>query len=377
MRVVVAPNSFKGSMSATQAAKAIALGVRDVWPEAEIVEVPVADGGEGTAEALVTAKHGSYRWVNVEGPLGDSVLASYGLIDGGRTAVVELASASGFALVPQPRRDVRRASTYGFGQLLDAARREGVESIIAGIGGSATNDGGAGMAQAIGWRLLDAFGAEVPRGGIALGRLERIDGSDVDPRWMRIHVRVACDVTNPLTGPQGASHVYGPQKGADPETVELLDRALDHFAQVVETALGKPIAQVPGAGAAGGTGAGMIAFLDAELTPGAPLIVSASGFDRQLDGADLVITGEGKVDSQTAYGKAPGEIARRAKVAGVPVLLMAGSQGPGAEALSELGVTAIGTVLEVAHTVHDALNDPEGMLTLATVVACRRHSWQR
>jgi glycerate 2-kinase len=375
VKVVVAPNSFKGTLTATQAAHAIARGVREVWPDAEIIEVPVADGGEGTAEALVAARDGSYRWINVEGPLGDPVLASYGLIDAGRTAVMELASASGFALVTESRRDVRRASTYGFGQLLDAARKEGVGSIIAGIGGSATNDGGAGMAQAIGWRLLDARGADLPRGGLALTRLAQIDASGVDPGWRTLSVRVACDVTNTLTGPQGASHVYGPQKGADPETVELLDQALGHFADVVYADLGKSVAEVPGAGAAGGTGAGMIAFLDADLTPGAPLIVSASGFDGRLEGADLVITGEGKVDSQTAYGKAPGEVARRAQEAGVPVLLMAGSQGPGAEALAELGVTAIGTVVEVSHTVEDALNDPEGMLTRATVVACRRHPW--
>jgi glycerate 2-kinase len=377
LKVVVAPNSFKGTMSATQAAKAIARGVSEVWPEAKIVEVPVADGGEGTAEALVTAKQGSYRWLNVEGPLGDPVHVSYGLIDGGRTAVTELASASGFALVPESRRDVRRASTYGFGQLLDAARQEGVDKIIAGIGGSATNDGGAGMAQAIGWRLLDGLGGDLPRGGLALGRLEHIDSSGVDSSWRAVRVQVACDVTNPLTGPHGASHVYGPQKGADPETVELLDGALAHYAAVIGRELGKSVADVPGAGAAGGTGAGMIAFLDAELTPGAALIVGASGFDAQLDGADLVITGEGKVDSQTAYGKAPGEIARRARAAGIPVLLMAGSEGPGAEALVELGVAAIGTVVDVAHTIEDALNDPEGMLTRATVVACRRHSWQR
>ena len=371
MKVVVAPNSFKGSMSATQAAKAIARGVREVWPQAEVVEVPVADGGEGTAEALVTANGGGYRWVNVEGPLGDPVLASYGLIDGGRTAVLELASASGFALVPEGRRDARRASTFGFGQLLDAARQEGVDSIIAGIGGSATNDGGAGMAQAIGWRLLDEFGADLPRGGSALRRLESITGASVEPRWRSVTVRVACDVTNPLTGPHGASHVYGPQKGADAATVELLDRALGHYAQVIQRELGKAVAEVPGAGAAGGTGAGMIAFLDAELTPGAPLIVGASGFDRHLEGAGLVITGEGRVDVQTGYGKAPGEVARRARAAGVPVLLVAGSKGPGAEALSELGVSGIATMVDGENTLQEALNDPERMLTRATVVACR------
>src|SRR6266446_317166 len=261
MKVVVAPNSFKGSLSATQAAAAIARGVREAMPEATVIEVPVADGGEGTAEALVTANRGTYQWVNVEGPLGDPVLASYGLIDDAMTAVMEMASASGFSLVNHARRDVKKASTYGFGQLLDAARRAGVKSIIAGIGGSATNDCGAGMAQALGVLLLDASGRDVPHGGTALLGVERIDVSGVDPGWKSVRVRVACDVTNPLTGPQGASAVYGPQKGADPYTVGLLDRALDHFAKVIERDLGRRVADVPGAGAAGGTGAGLIAFL--------------------------------------------------------------------------------------------------------------------
>jgi glycerate 2-kinase len=377
VKIVIAPNAYKGTMSATQAARAIAAGVREAVPDSTLVEIPVADGGEGTAEALVTANRGTYRWVNVEGPLGDSVQASYGLIDDGHTAVMELASASGYSLVAEGKRDIRLASTYGFGQLLDAARAAGANSIIAGIGGSATNDGGAGMAQAIGWHLLDADGRDLPRGGLGLARLDRIDGSGVDPRWGSIRVRVACDVTNPLTGPLGASHVYGPQKGGDPATVEVLDLALAHYARVIEKDLGKAVADVPGAGAAGGTGAGMVAFLDAELTPGAPLIVGASGFDQQLEGADLVITGEGKVDVQTAYGKAPGEIARRAKAAGVPVLLIAGSKGPGWEALSDLGVTSVETLTDGDQTAEMALNEPERMLTRATVVACRRHPWTR
>jgi len=376
VKIVVAPNSFKGTLTATQAAHAIARGVREVFPDAEIVEVPVADGGEGTAEALVTAHHGTYQWANVEGPLGDPVHASYGLIDGGRTAVMEMASASGFSLVTAGRRDPSRASTYGFGQLLDAARANAVRTIVCGIGGSATNDCGAGMAQALGARLLDAFGREVPRGGAALIDVDRIDVSAMNQQWRSVMVRVACDVTNPLTGPSGASHVYGPQKGADPDMVELLDRALAHFAEVIERDLGKKVAEVPGAGAAGGTGAGMIAFLDAQLTPGAPLIVAASGFDSQLAGADLVITGEGRVDSQTAYGKAPGEVARRAKAAGVPVVLIAGSKGPGWEALSELGVTSVVTLIEEGADVQRALNEPEGMLARAAVVACRRHPWR-
>jgi glycerate kinase len=376
MKIVVAPNSFKGSLSATQAATAIALGVREVYPDAEIAEIPIADGGDGTVEALVTARGGSYRWVNVDGPLGDPVLASFGLIDAGRTAVVELASASGFELIPAARRDPRKTSTYGFGQLLEAARREGASSVIAGIGGSATNDGGAGMAQALGYRLLDRDGREIPRGGMALLRLERIDGAGLDPGWHSVRVMVASDVTNPLTGPKGASYVYGPQKGADPLTVRQLDQALAHLADVFERELGKRVADIPGAGAAGGTGAGLLAFLDANLTPGAALVVDSSGFDDALKRADLVITGEGRVDAQTAYGKAPGEVAKRAKAAKIPVLLMAGSKGPGWEALSELGISSVATLDEVGDNLQQLMQDAGQMLTRATVRACQERGWE-
>lgn len=375
MKVVVAPNAFKGSLSARQAAAAIARGVREVYPDAEIVEIPVADGGDGTVEALVTAHQGAYRTVEVEGPDGKPVQAMYGLIDEGRTAVVELASASGLALLPAARRDPRKTSTFGFGQLLEDARQSGAGAVIAGIGGSATNDGGAGMAQAIGYRLLDAAGHDLPHGGAALAQLERIDASAVDPGWRTVTVEVACDVTNPLIGPEGASFVYGPQKGADQQTVRMLDRALARLAMVIERDLGKRVAAIPGAGAAGGTGAGLVAFLDAKLMPGAALVVDASGFDRQLKGAQLVITGEGRVDSQTAYGKAPGEVARRAQAARVPTLLLAGSKGPGWEALIQKGVSAVVTLAEEGDNLEQLMRDADQALTRAAVRACRSHPW--
>ena len=371
MKVIAAPNAFKGTLTSSEAAAAIARGVREVFPDAEVIKVPVADGGDGTVEALVEAKHGEYRTARVEGPLGDPVDARYGLIDGGRTAVVELATASGLTLISPQRRDPRHASTYGFGQLLDAARRNGPSTIIAGIGGSATNDGGAGMAQALGIQLLDAGGHELPRGGAALIGLARVDASGLDPGWRAVKVRVATDVTNPLTGPLGASAVYGPQKGANAAMVEELDRALRRFGQVVGID-----DDLPGAGAAGGTGAGLVAFLSAILEPGAPLVVEATGFDATLHGADVVITGEGRVDEQTAFGKAPGEVARRAVQAGVSVLLLAGSKGNGWETLQSDRVTVLGFEdLGIGRA--QALNDPEGMLRRATVVACRRHSWAK
>jgi glycerate 2-kinase len=375
MKIIVAPNTFKGSLSATQAAIAITHGVRQVFPDAEVVEIPVADGGEGTVEALVSAHKGSYEWINVEGPLGTPVLASYGLIDAGRTAVVELASASGYSLVSPAARDPRKTSTYGFGQLLEAARKSGAESVIAGIGSSATNDGGAGMAQALGYRLLDAAGRDLTRGGAALVRLERIDASGLDPGWRAVKVMVACDVTNPLTGPEGASYIYGPQKGADPETVLLLDKALGHLAEVIARDLGKRVADIPGAGAAGGTGAGLMAFLNAKLVSGAALVVDASGFDHALPGASLVITGEGRVDGQTAYGKAPGEIARRAQAAGVPTLLIAGSKGKGWESLSMSGVTTVVTLTQETgtegHNLNDLMRDAGPALTRAAAEAVK------
>lgn len=371
MKVIVAPNAFKGSLSATQAAIAIARGVKEIFPDAEVVEIPVADGGEGTVEALVAAHHGTYEWVNVEGPLGDPVLASYGLIDGGKTAVVELASASGYVLVTPAMRDPRKTSTYGFGQLLEAARKSGARKIIAGIGSSATNDGGAGMAQALGFRFLDAAGRDLPRGGAALIRLESIDDSEVNPGWRSVQVQVACDVTNPLIGPEGASAVYGPQKGADPVTVRMLDRALGHFADVIEHQYGKRVAEIPGAGAAGGTGAGLMAFLDAKLISGAGLVVDASGFEQALSGAQLVITGEGRADNQTAYGKAPGEVARRAQAAGIPAVLIAGTKGAGWETLLTKGFSAVTTLGQEGDNLQDLMHDARPALTRAAALAVK------
>jgi glycerate 2-kinase len=371
MRVVAAPNPYKGSLSAPEAAAAIRRGVLRVWGDAEVPEVPVADGGEGTVEALVAAHGGDLVTVTVEGPLGEPVQASFGLIEGAHTAVVELASASGLPLVPRGREDPRSASTYGFGQLLEAARNRGVGRIIAGIGGSATNDGGAGMAQALGYRLLDAAGEDLPRGGASLARLTRIDASAVDPAWREIEVSVACDVTNPLYGPQGATAVYGPQKGVTPELVGELDRALARLADVIAEDLGVRVADLPGAGAAGGTGAGLVAFAGARLLPGAPLVVEAAGLDQALRGSDLLLGGEGRVDSQTVYGKGPIEVARRARLAGVPAVLLAGHLGEGWERVLEEGVSAVLPLAEGPATVEHMIDDAPGLLERAAERACR------
>jgi glycerate kinase len=326
MRIVIAPNAFKGSLSALEAANAIGEGIRIAAPDADVVLVPIADGGDGTVDALVAATQGERRTVRVRGPLGDPVDAEYGLIDAGSTAVIEMAKAAGLALVPKEKRDPRITTTYGVGELLQHAYDAAARHFIVGIGGSATNDGGAGMAQALGYHLLDDNGLELPPGGLALTRLARIHVGGVHANWKEAEVDVACDVTNPLTGPRGASAVYGPQKGATPEMVAELDAALHHFAEVIRRDLGVDVEQLPGAGAAGGLGAGLVAFLGARLQPGAEMVMEALHLDERLSGAQLVITGEGRLDSQTArFGKGPAAVARHARNAGIPVVAIGGS----------------------------------------------------
>src|SRR3989440_4292731 len=332
MRIVIAPNAFKGSLSALDAAEAIAEGVRIVAADADLVLVPIADGGDGTVDALVAATHGERRTLRVRGPLGDPVDAGYGLIDAGSTAVIEMAKAAGLALVPPAKRDPRITTTYGVGELLQRAYDEGARHFIVGIGGSATNDGGAGMAQALGYHLLDEEGHELPPGGLALKRLARIHVGGVHASWKAAEIDVACDVTNPLTGPSGASAVYGPQKGATPEMVAELDAALKHFAEIIRRDLGVDVEQLPGAGAAGGLGAGLVAFTGARLRPGAEMVMEAIRLDDRIKGADLVMTGEGRLDSQTArFGKGPAVVARHARNAGIPVVGLGGSVADEAE----------------------------------------------
>lgn len=326
MRIVVAPNAFKGSLSALEAATAIAEGIRIAAPDADLVLVPIADGGDGTVDALVAATQGQPRTGRVRGPLGDPIDADYGLIDGGSTAVIEMAKAAGLALVAKDRRDPRVTTTYGVGELMQRAYDEGARHFVVGIGGSATNDGGAGLAQALGYHLLDETGRELPPGGLALRRLARIHVGGVHANWKQSEVDVACDVSNPLTGPSGASAVYGPQKGATPQMVAELDAALHHFAEIIRRDLGMDVERLPGAGAAGGLGAGLVAFTGARLRPGAEMVMEALRLDERLTGASLVITGEGRIDSQTArFGKGPAAVARHAKNAGIPVVAIGGS----------------------------------------------------
>jgi glycerate 2-kinase len=344
MRVVVAPDSYKGSVTAVGVAEAIERGVRAVFPDAEVVKVPIADGGEGTVDALVVATGGRIEATSVTGPLGEPVRARWGVLGDGETAVIEMAAASGLPLVPMERRDPRVTTTRGTGELVRAALDEGVHKLVVGIGGSATNDGGAGFARALGARFLDAEGRELAEGGAALARLDRIDLAGLDPRLSAAELLVACDVDNPLVGPRGASAVYGPQKGATPAMVRELDAALARYAEVARAATGRDVANEPGAGAAGGLGAGLLLFTPARLRPGVSIVLETTGFDELVAGADLVITGEGRTDFQTAMGKAPVGVAAAAKRRGVPVACLSGGLGQGAEEALARGIDALATV---------------------------------
>jgi glycerate kinase len=345
VRVLIAPQEFKGSLSAAEAAQAMAEGLRRALPGVELDLAPMADGGPGTVEALVAAGGGRLLTATVADPLGRPVEAAWGLLEEGRTAVIEMAAASGLVLLRSQERDARCASTYGTGQLIAAALEAGCRRLIIGLGGSATNDGGAGMAQALGARLSDEEGRDLPPGGAALARLARIDASGLDGRLRNCQVMGATDVTNPLCGPHGASAIYGPQKGASPADVEELDAALAHYAAVIERDLGKRVAEVPGAGAAGGIGAGLIAFLDAELRPGAQLVAEVVGLEKRIAAADLVVTGEGRLDAQTAYGKTVATVARLARGQGRPVVALAGRVDDAREACSTLGLEAALSIL--------------------------------
>lgn len=340
MRIVVAPQEFKGSLTAVQAAAAIATGLTRVLPDATVEQVPLADGGPGTVAAVVAAAGGELRTVTCRDPLGRPITAAFGLVDGGRTAVVEMAAAAGLTLLRPEERDARRASTEGVGDLIRAAVGAGARRIVVGLGGSATNDGGSGMARALGVRFLDADGHELPPGGAALLHLARVDIAGLDPRLRDVEVIGATDVRNPLCGPEGASAVYGPQKGATPTEVAELDAALRHYADVLRRDLGVDVAEQPGAGAAGGLGAALVAFLGARLRSGFELVAEVVHLEPRLAGADLVITGEGRLDGQSLFGKTTVGVARLARRHAVPAVALCGGLGEGWEQALAEGLTA-------------------------------------
>jgi len=360
MKIVIAPQTFKGSISALNAALAMQEGILRVLPDAETVLVPVADGGDGTLETLVEVSKGEIHKLSVIGPLEEEVPAEWGAMGNGEIAIIEMARTSGLALVPLELRNPLISTTYGLGQTISQALDDGFRKFIIGIGGSATNDAGAGMAQALGVRLLDDSDNELTYGGQSLSQLSRIDISNLDKRIQEANFQVACDVNNPLTGPTGASAIYGPQKGATPEMVESLDSALGHFASIVERDIGVDIRNIEGSGAAGGLGAGMIAFMDGELKPGVDIVLDTVNLDRHLKGADLVLTGEGAIDHSTIYNKAPVGVAERAKKLNIPVIAIAGSLGSGFKDVHHKGIDSVFSILDspmdISKASHQAAN---------------------
>ena len=355
MKIIIAPDSFKESLTALQAADAIKEGLSRRLPDAQMVTIPVADGGEGTMETLISSYGGQQFQYDVLGPLDERVTASFGLLNEGETAVIEMASASGLELTRPEQRNPLLTTTFGTGELIIAALDKGVKRIIIGLGGSATNDGGVGMMSALGARFLDRQGQELAKGGAALADLESIDLSGLDPRIAATEFIVACDVDNPLTGEQGASAVFGPQKGASPQQVDSLDQALTQYAHVISSQMGISVNSVPGAGAAGGMGAALIAFMNATLKPGVELVLDFVNFDHAIQNASLVITGEGRIDGQSIHGKTPVGVAQAAKAYGIPVIAIAGSLGDGVELVYNCGIDAVYSITQKPVTLQEAL----------------------
>ncbi|WP_369788958.1 glycerate kinase [Rouxiella sp. WC2420] len=357
MKIVIAPDSFKESLSALDVAKAIESGFREIFPHAEYVKLPVADGGEGTVEAMVAATGGRVVEVRVTGPLGEPIDAFFGLSGDEKIAFIEMAAASGLESVPQSQRNPLKTTSYGTGELIKNALDHGVEHCIIGIGGSATNDGGAGMVQALGVKLLTKEGKQIGFGGGELIKLEKIDISGLDKRIKKCRFEVACDVTNPLTGHRGATAIFGPQKGATPEMIEQLDGYLSHYAEVIKKDLGIDVDDVPGAGAAGGMGAALYGFCNAELRQGIEIVTEALGLDELVKDATLVITGEGRIDSQSINGKVPIGVARVAKRYNKPVIAIGGSLTKDVDVVFDHGLDAVFSVLYSICTLDEALDN--------------------
>ena len=357
MKIVIAPDSYKESLSATEVAQAIEKGFREIFPEAQFVSVPVADGGEGTVEAMIAATQGQAVTSIVTGPLGEAVEAQWGISGDGHTAFIEMAAASGLALVPPELRNPLITTSYGTGELILQALESGVKNIIIGIGGSATNDGGAGMVQALGAKLCDANGADIGFGGGSLMSLNKIDISRLDARLQACSIRVACDVTNPLTGESGASFIFGPQKGATEAMIRELDHNLDHFAEVIKKSLRVDVKEVPGSGAAGGMGAALMAFLSADLRSGIEIVTQALNLEEHIHDCTLVVTGEGRLDSQSIHGKVPVGVASVAKKYHKPVIGIAGSLTRDVGIVHQYGIDSVFSVLNRIGSLEEAFRD--------------------
>ncbi|EPO3009074.1 hypothetical protein VCSRO122_1117 [Vibrio cholerae] len=359
MKVVIAPDSFKESLTAKQVCDAIQAGLARVWNDAKFVAIPVADGGEGTVQSLVDATQGRIVDVNVMGPQGKRVDAFYGMLGDSQTAVIEMAAASGLHHVPMTQRDPKLTTSFGTGELIRHALDQGVTKLIIGLGGSATNDGGVGMLAALGARFTNADGDPIQLTGGGLRELTHIDLQDFDPRLQHCDILVACDVNNPLCGDKGASAVFGPQKGATPEDVQLLDGALRQFGLLTEKVTGKMVLESAGAGAAGGMGAALLAYTQAILRPGIEIVLETVQLAHQVSDADLVITGEGRIDSQTVHGKTPMGVAKVAKRFDVPVLALCGCTGDNYQAVYQCGIDAVFAAVPRAMSLEDALKESD------------------
>lgn len=356
MKVLIAMDSFKGSISSDDGSKAIALGIRDVYSDAEIIALPLADGGEGTVEALVKATGGKSIKKEVTGPLKEKIDAVYGILGDKKTAVIEVAAACGLPLVPSDKRNPAVATTYGVGELIRDAIDKGCREFVIGLGGSATNDAGVGMLQALGFIFLNPYNEEVGLGGQELSNIRKIDLSSVIPELKDCTFKVACDVNNPLYGPKGAAHIFGPQKGATAEMIKELDKGLENFAQIVLQELGRDIQNIAGAGAAGGLGAAFAGLLHAHLQSGIELVLEIIEMEQNMQGVDFVITGEGKMDGQTSMGKAPLGVAQLAKKHEIPVLALAGCITEETALLNELGITSYFSIVNAPMTLEEAMD---------------------
>ena len=357
MKIIIAPDSFKESMTAKEACEAIEKGMKIALPNAEFIKVPMADGGEGTTQSLVDATEGKMYFVETTGPLGEKVKSKFGILGNGEIAVLEMASTSGLELVPREKRNPMITTTYGTGELIKKAMDMGAKTILIGIGGSATNDGGAGMIQALGGKLLDENGKQISFGGGELSKIKKIDLSELDSRIKNIKFIAACDVQNQLTGETGAANVFGRQKGATEEMVKNLDNNLKHYAELIRKDVKVDVENIPGAGAAGGLGAGLMAFLNAELRKGIDIVVEYSKLEEKIKGADFVITGEGSIDSQTRFGKTPYGVVSVAKKYGVPNITLAGNVSKDIEILYDYGFDAIFSIMQGVDNLDNALKN--------------------
>lgn len=357
MKFVLAPDSFKESMTSLEACNAMEKAIKKVIPDAECIKVPMADGGEGTVEALVNGTNGKIEKVTVHDPLGRKIEAEYGILGNGKTAVIEMAKASGIELIKREERNPLITTTYGTGEIIKHAIEKGVSHILIGIGGSATNDGGAGMLQALGVKLLDKQGKEISYGGGFLSEIEKIDTSNIHKGLENVTIEVACDVTNPFVGENGASYIFGPQKGATPDMVKELDNNLYYFAEKIKEFNGKDIAYISGAGAAGGLGGALLAFLNGELKPGIELVIKYTNLEDKIKGSDYVFTGEGAIDSQTIFGKTPYGVAKVAKIHKVFTIVFAGKVDEGSENLYNEGIKAIFSIMRGVESLDDALKN--------------------